>query len=77
MEYVARIDQFHKTRNGYIVFTAIELLLVYVFGSIALDTANMFAYLATIILIFGTLQNFVKAVTYKQPVVKKKAHAKR
>lgn len=56
-----KLQTFHKTKQGYIVFGLIELILLYIFASIAIDTANMFAYLASLVLFIGAILNFVNA----------------
>lgn len=54
-----QLKTFHKTRRGHITFGVAELVLVYIFASIAIDTANMFVYLATIVLFIGACINFI------------------
>lgn len=51
------IDNFHKTPVGHIVFAAIELVLAYAAGIRAIDTANMWFYALSVILLFGVVQN--------------------
>lgn len=59
MEYIERLNQFHKTTAGYALFAALELVLLYIFASISIDTANMWAYLACVLLIIGLIRNIV------------------
>ncbi len=62
---IRRFDRFHRTRTGYLLLGIIELLLAYIFISIAIDTANLWSYLAAIILVFGAifnLFNFLKTL---------------
>ncbi len=66
-----KLETFHKTRQGYIVFGGIELVLVYILASIAIDTANMFAYAFTIILSVGMLNNFYNAIKWRDKKAKK------
>ena len=54
------LDKFHKTRLGYIVFGLGELALAYGAASWAIDSGNILLYVATIILVFGGLQNLSK-----------------
>ena len=66
-----RLQYFHKTRRGLVIFGLVEAVLLYIFGSIAIDTANMFAYAAAIILFMGATINIANAVDYKRlPVLK-------
>ena len=58
------LERFHKTRRGYITFGVGELLLAYLFASLAIDTASMFAYAAAFILIIGGAINLAKALSY-------------
>jgi hypothetical protein len=68
-----KLNSFHKTRQGYAVFCALELIVAYIFASIAVDTANMWAYLATIVLSIGAIINFVNLCN--PPQVKTEAAA--
>lgn len=54
-----KLQAFHNTRSGHITFGLVELALLYLCASIAIDTANMFAYLASILLAAGVVINFV------------------
>lgn len=58
-----QLHAFHKTRNGYIVLVLVELALLYIVASIAIDTANMFAYFAGVALIIGIILNSKNAIT--------------
>lgn len=75
MGLFSRLDHFHKTRRGYFMFGVAELILTYIFASIAIDTASMWAYLATLILLAGTVFNFINVFTSKD-AKKGKADAK-
>lgn len=57
------LHEFHKTKRGYIIFGLLELIALYIFVSISIDTANMFAYAASIILLIGVIINIKNAVT--------------
>ncbi|MGI9028111.1 MAG: hypothetical protein ACR2FM_04735 [Candidatus Saccharimonadales bacterium] len=73
-----KLHEFHKTRHGHITFGVAELVLVYIFASIAIDTASMWAYLAAIVLFIGACVNFIKfdELKTKHPAKAKKAHAR-
>lgn len=78
MKPLNRLDRFHKTKKGYLVFGLAELVLAYIFISIAVDTANMWAYLAGLVLSIGTVLNFINLFTAKAPKKgKANAHFKR
>ena len=55
-----RLDAWHKTKIGLLVFAVLELALAYAFVSLAIDKGNFFYYVVTFLLLFGSLQNFVK-----------------
>lgn len=75
MGVLNRLDGFHKSKRGYLIFGIVELILAYIFASIAIDTASMWAYLATIILSIGTVLNFINVFTAKN-IKKGKANAR-
>jgi hypothetical protein len=53
------IDRFHKTKKGHLTFGLAELLLVYLFASLAIDSGQLWQYAVTILLFIGAIQNFV------------------
>jgi hypothetical protein len=59
---VEKLQTFHKTRQGYLAFGVLELVLAYILASIAIDTANMFAYVSAAFLTVGALINFINAI---------------
>ena len=62
MKFIRRLDRFHKSRSGYAIFGATELLLAYIFGSWAIDTASMWFYLLTIVFTVGAALNFIGVI---------------
>ncbi len=60
MKLVKKLDQFHKTKTGYLLFGLVELGLAYGFVSLAIDKGNFFYYFLTLVLLVGALQNFLK-----------------
>jgi hypothetical protein len=56
-----KLDQFHKTRTGYIVFGLIELAMCYGFVDWALDSGNLLWWVAAIILFVGAMQDLFQA----------------
>ena len=59
---LGRLDKFHKTRSGHLVFGLVELLMAYGFASWAIDTGNLLWWLATVFLLFESLRNFAQVV---------------
>ena len=55
---VKQLDTFHKTKTGLAVFGILELVLLYVFGSLALDSGSLLQWAVTLLLLIGVLQNF-------------------
>jgi len=55
-----KLDEFHKTRPGYLVFGVIELAMAYGFADWALDTGALWWWVIAIFLFAGALQNFFK-----------------
>jgi hypothetical protein len=55
-------DRWHKTNVGYLTFTVLELVVAYLVGSRALDTAAWWQYVLSLLLLIGALQNFVKLI---------------
>ncbi len=72
------MEELHNKLNtpwGQTAVGIFDLALVYVFASIAIDTASMFAYAAAIFFFFNALIHFV-TIFKKSPRPKKKVHAK-
>jgi hypothetical protein len=57
-----KLDRWHKTRAGLLVFAIIELGLAYAFVSLAIDRGNLFYYALSLIFLVGCLQNLVKLI---------------
>jgi hypothetical protein len=60
------IDRWHKTKQGHLIFALAELLLAYLFASLAIDSGNLLEYAVTFIFFFGSIQNFVRI--FRQPL---------
>ncbi len=57
-----KLDAWHKTKRGLATFAVFELILAYIFVSLAIDKGNFLYYILTLALLFGCLQNIVKLV---------------
>ncbi len=55
-----RLDKFHKTKIGHLLFGATELAIAYGFVSLAIDKGNFFYYFLALVFLVGALQNFLK-----------------
>lgn len=59
---VRKLDTFHKTKLGYLVFFIIEFSIAYGFMSLSIDRGNFFWYLLTLVFLVGSLQNLMKLI---------------
>lgn len=59
---LTKLDHFHKTRSGLLMFGLVELILTYVSVSLALAHGFFLWYLLTLIFLVGTLQNFIHLI---------------
>ena len=57
-----KLNKFHNTKLGYLLFGFVELAVADGFFSLAIDRGNPFWYLLTIIFLVGALQNIFKLV---------------
>lgn len=59
-----QLDNWHKTRKGYLIFGLIELLLAYIVASRAIETGSLWQYFFAFILLFGGLRNGFECIRY-------------
>ncbi len=57
-----KIDAWHKTKPGLLLFGLVELAIAYGFASLSIDRGNLWWYLLTLIFLAGALQNIVKLI---------------
>jgi hypothetical protein len=57
-----KLDAWHKTKLGLLVFAVLELVVAYGFISLAIDRGNFWYYLLTLVFLFGGLQNLFKLI---------------
>jgi hypothetical protein len=55
-----KLDNFHKTKSGYLLFGLIEMAAAYGFISLSIDRGNLCFYLLTLVFLVGALQNLLK-----------------
>jgi lipoprotein signal peptidase len=56
-----QIDRFHRTRQGRIVFGLAELLVAYLFVSLAIESGSIWQYIAAALLTLGGVNNLIRA----------------
>lgn len=57
-----KLDQWHRTKLGLLLFGVVELAVAYGFASLAIDRGNLWYYLLALIFLFGALQNLFKLI---------------
>ena len=62
---IDQIDNFHKTKKGRLTFGLIELLAAYLFLSLAIDSGQIWQYIAAVILAIGAVNNLIRSFALK------------
>jgi hypothetical protein len=57
-----RIDSWHRTTPGLLVFGLAELAAAYGFVSLAIDRGNFWWYLFALVFLVGALQNLIRFI---------------
>lgn len=60
MTILNRLDAWHQTKAGLLVFGLVELAGAYIFASWAINSGSLLDYFLAIMLLVGFIQNFVK-----------------
>jgi hypothetical protein len=55
-----KVEAWHKTKHGYLLFGVAELLLAYGFISWAIDSGQLWQYVISIVLFIGAIRNFFR-----------------
>ncbi|HEX4774655.1 MAG TPA: hypothetical protein VH234_04005 [Candidatus Saccharimonadales bacterium] len=55
-----KLDRWHKTKVGLLVFAIVELAIAYGFASLSIDRGNFWWYLLTLVFFVGFLQNLAR-----------------
>lgn len=58
---VSKLDTWHQTLTGYVVFAIVELLLGYLFASLAIDSGSYWYYGLALVFGLGGIRNLVRA----------------
>jgi len=59
---ISKLDKWHKTKLGLLVFALVELGITYGFICLAIDRGNLLYYLLALIFFIGALRNFFKLI---------------
>ncbi|HSW37591.1 MAG TPA: hypothetical protein VLG37_04470 [Candidatus Saccharimonadales bacterium] len=59
---IKKLENWHQTKLGLLVFALLELAIAYGFGSLAIDRGSFGWFLLTLIFLIGSLQNFIKLI---------------
>jgi len=57
-----QLRQWHTTRQGSLVLGFAELVLAYVFGSLAIDSGSALQWIAAVILVFVGISNLTQSI---------------
>jgi hypothetical protein len=57
-----KLDKWHQTKLGLLIFALAELAIAYGFASLSIDRGNFWWYLFTLIFFVGFLQNTFKLI---------------
>jgi hypothetical protein len=57
-----KLDKWHKTKTGLLVFVLVELAIAYGFACLSIDRGNLWWYLLTIVFFIGAVKNFIKLI---------------
>lgn len=57
-----KLDTWHKTKLGLFGFAAVEGIITYGFGSLAVDRGNFLWYAFALLGLYGCLQNLTKLI---------------
>lgn len=59
---IDKIDRYHKTPKGHILFGAGELIISYAVLARSIDSGNLLLYVLFILLLLGGINNLVKGI---------------
>jgi len=62
MKMMKKLDKWHKTKSGLLVFVLAELAIAYGLASWSINSGNLWLYLLTIIFFVGAMKNFFKLI---------------
>ncbi len=56
---IQKLDTWHKTKLGLLLFALVELAIAYGFMCLSIDRGNFFWYVLTLVFLIGFLKNTV------------------
>jgi hypothetical protein len=59
---VNKLDKWHKTKLGLLIFALVELAITYGFMSLSIDRGNFWYYGLTLVFLIGFLKNTFKLI---------------
>lgn len=62
LSILRNIRIWHSTKLGYFGFAFCELILAFIFSTLAVDTGSLWFYILAVILLVGVIQNIVKLI---------------
>lgn len=77
MEELRKLDTWHKTPVGHVVFGVLELVIAYGAISLAIDRGSVPLYFIGFLALYGAIGNFLKAIHRSVRHYGKKSRAKR
>ena len=57
-----KLNKFHKTKVGFLIFGIVELAIAYGFASLSIDRGNLWWYLLALIFLDRRLKNLIKLI---------------
>ncbi len=72
MDLVHKLHAWHQTKKGLASFAVVELLVAYIFLSIAIDTANLWSYTVGVLAAVGAIHNVLRIVGVRKKSAKKR-----
>ena len=57
-----KLDHWHKTKLGYLLYALLELAAAYGFASLAIDRGNFIYYIMALVFLVGSLRNLTKLI---------------
>lgn len=62
MRSLSKVHAWKQSRTGLLITGTLELVLAYIFGSLALDSGSFWHYLLALVFFIGAVQSFFKAI---------------